>query len=83
MAEYRRLSAALAIGSVFSAVAGFSIEMQYRDQVYATDAHARYDTPAYSVITLPPKKDSVGDHLAVSIGILRDVVPEVEKLPEA
>jgi hypothetical protein len=74
----RRLSATLAIGSVFSAVAGFSIEMQYREHIYATDTHAGPDTPAYPLITRAPEEPFVGDHLVVSIGILRDIVPEVD-----
>jgi hypothetical protein len=74
----RRLSTSLAIGSVFSAVAGFSIEMQYRDQLYVTDAHAGHDTPVYSILSLAPKELSEGERLVVSVGIMRDVVPEVE-----
>lgn len=36
----RRLSASIAIGSVFSAVAGFSIESEYRGEIWATDARS-------------------------------------------
>jgi hypothetical protein len=72
----RRLSASLAIGSVFSAVAGFSIEVDYRGESWATDAHPLASTPGY-----PLAHKSVGDsgeHLIVSVGILRDIASEVE-----
>jgi hypothetical protein len=72
----RRLSTSLAIGSVFSAVAGFSIEMNYRGEPWATDAHPTSDPPAYPLIC-----QTIGDsgkHLIVSIGILRNIAAEVE-----
>jgi hypothetical protein len=74
----RRLSAALAIGSVFSAVAGFSIEMHYREQIYATDTHAGLGMPFYPLISRAPTEPFTGSHLIVSIGILRDIVSEVD-----
>lgn len=74
----RRLSASLAIGSIFSAVAGFSIEMQQRDEVFATDSHAEQETPEYE-IQFRTNGENSGQRLVVSIGIIRDVVPEVEQ----
>lgn len=72
----RRLSASLAIGSVFSAVAGFSVEIEYRSEIWATDAHPSPEVPEY---TLQPNLiQGAGDHLVVSVGILRDIVSEVE-----
>ena len=72
----RRLSTCLAIGSVFSAVRGYTIEMGYRDEVWATDAHPTAETPAYPMThqILGEK----GDHLVVSIGIHRDILIEVQ-----
>jgi hypothetical protein len=72
----RRLSTSLAIGSVFSAVAGFSIEVNYRGEPWATDAYPTSGTPAYPLI-----RQTIGDsgeHLIVSIGIMRDITTEVE-----
>jgi hypothetical protein len=72
----RRLSASLAIGSVFSAVAGFSIEMDYRGEPWATDAHPTSDTPAYPLICRTA--GDAGEYLVVSVGILRSIASEVE-----
>lgn len=74
----RRLSTSLAIGSVFSAVAGFPLEMQYRDEVYATDAHAALETPDYQIQSQRFGNET-GERLIVSVGIIRDVVPDVDE----
>lgn len=75
----RRLSTSLAIGSIFSAVAGFSIDMQQRaEQIFATDAHATSETPDYEIQSQLLGSEK-GERLVVSIGILRDVVPEVDE----
>jgi hypothetical protein len=75
----RRLSASLAIGSIFSAVAGFALEMQYREGFYATDAHAvAAVTPEYELQS-ELAGDAKSERLIVSIGIIRDVVPEVDE----
>lgn len=75
----RRLSASLAIGSIFSAVAGFSIDMQQRaGQIFATDAHAAPDTPDYDLQTEFVGNEK-GKRLIASVGIIRDVVPEVDE----
>ncbi len=73
----RRLSASLAVGAVFSAVAGFSVEMEYRDgEIWATDAHPAADTPDYPLVSAgEPVR---GERLAVGIGIPRDISQEVE-----
>jgi hypothetical protein len=73
----RRLPTCLALGSVFSAVRGYAIEMEYRSQIWATDSHATSETPAY-----PCQNQTVGDtgdRLIVTISILRDIRPDVEK----
>lgn len=72
----RRLSASLAIGSIFSAVAGFAVEMIYRGKVWATDAHPNVNTPKYAIAC--EAEEGSGDELVVSVGILRDVASQVE-----
>ena len=74
----RRLSASLAIGSVFSAVSGFSVVMMYRGSVWATDAHPQGAMPAYPLIQAGTCEDARGDRLVVSIGIIRDITDDVE-----
>ena len=65
----RRLSGSLCIGSVFSAVSGFALEMDYRGQVWRTD---EYGGPVY-----PWEVERVGEgqgrEIAVAIGILKDI----------
>lgn len=76
LAGNRRLVACLVIGSVFSAVRGYVIEMEYREQIWATDAHSTHETPPY-----PLNYQIVGETgtcLVVSVGICRDIIPEVE-----
>jgi hypothetical protein len=74
----RRLSAPLAIGFVFSAVSGFAVEMMYRGNMWATDAHPNSTTPTYLLTQSGSSEDSRGDRLVVSIGIVRDIAGEVE-----
>ena len=77
----RRLSASIAFGYKFSAVAGFVINMVSRDEViWATDAHAKADTPAYSLATSGSSQEERGKHLVISIGIPRDISAEVEEV---
>lgn len=73
----RRLPACLALGSVFSAVRGYAIEMEYRSQIWATDSHATSETPAYPWIN--QITGDMGDRLVVIISILRDIRSNVEK----
>ena len=75
----RRLSTSLAIGSIFSAVAGFPVDMQQREQIFATDAHAvPEETPDYQ-LRHEFLGQAKGEKLIVSIGIIRDVIPEVDE----
>ena len=75
----RRLSTSLAIGSIFSAVAGFPIDMQQRaEQIFATDAHTTPETPDYEVQSQLLGSEN-GERLIVSVGILRDIVFEVDE----
>ena len=73
----RRLPACLALGSVFSAVRGYAIEMEYPSQIWATDSHATSETPAYPWIN--QTTGDMGDRLVVIISILRDIRSNVEK----
>lgn len=75
----RRLSASLAIGSIFSAVAGFSVDMQQREQqIFATNVHAAQETPDYQIQSQRLGNET-GERLIVSVGIIRNVVPEVDE----
>jgi len=73
----RRLPACLALGSVFSAVRGYAIEMEYRSQIWATDSHGTSETPAYPWIN--QTTGDMGDRLVVIISLLRDIRSDVEK----
>lgn len=71
----RRLSTSLAIGWALPAVAGFSIEIEYRGAVWASDSHADEVTPAYTLESrLNP---GIGDRLVATVGVLRDVAADV------
>ncbi len=74
----RRLSASLACGWAFSAVAGFAIEVEQRTEVWPTDAHAGPDTPPYTLRPSGSVPGLTGDRLIVSIGIIREIDKEVE-----
>ena len=75
----RRLSASLAIGSVFSAVAGFSVDMNYREgAIWSTDAHANSETTAYSLTPGELPHLIKSNRLVVSVGIIHDIAAEVE-----
>jgi SMODS-associated and fused to various effectors sensor domain len=72
----RRLPACLVIGSVFSAVRGYVIEMEYREEIWKTDSHATAETPEYSLThKMLPNKDTA---LIVSISICRNISSEVK-----
>lgn len=72
----RRVSACLAIGSVFSAVRGYAIDMEYRDEIWSTDAHSTPETPVYPLAHRVLEEK--GDRLVVSINIHRNTLPEVQ-----
>lgn len=75
----RRLSTSLAIGFVFSAVAGFSIDMVNRGEIWSTDAHASSDTPPYELVVKEANGEKTGTRLVVSVGIPREIVTAVEE----
>ncbi|MBN4003605.1 SAVED domain-containing protein [Nostoc sp. LPT] len=63
----RRLSACLAIGSVFSAVRGYVIEMDYRGENLATNSHPNTETPAYPLAS--NLIEGEGKSIVVSVSI--------------
>ena len=71
----RRLSTSLAVGWALPAVAGFSIEMDVRGAVWATDAHPDLATPPYALESMYTA--GTGDRLIVSVAIIRDVREDV------
>ena len=73
----RRLSAMLAIGTVFSAVGGFSVDMNHRNKSWATNAHPTTDTPSYPLEV--EFKEGTEHGLVVTIGVGRDIFVEVGK----
>jgi SMODS-associated and fused to various effectors sensor domain len=74
----RRLCTSLAIGACFSAVRGFSIEIEYRGETYATDAHPDPGTPEYHWSV--KHHSGTGDTLVVSLGVPREISDEVSSL---
>jgi hypothetical protein len=72
----RRLSASLAFGAIFSAVAGFTIEMEYRGELWATNSHPTSSTPEFHWIS--NFEEGTGERLVVTIGIIRDIASEVK-----
>jgi SMODS-associated and fused to various effectors sensor domain len=74
----RRLTASIAFGFVFSAVAGFRIEMIGREGViFATDAHANQQTPNYRLGHSGTYQHQKGDRLIVTVGVLHDISSDV------
>ena len=79
---YRRLSASVAIGSIFSAVADFNIGMKIEDKVWWTNSHAKEDTPDYQW-TQKSTDGETTNEIAVGISILKDTAnEEVERYLE-
>ena len=72
----RRLSTAFCTGAVFSAVAGFTIDMDYRGEIWPTDAYPDGGTPRYHLEQRLTSRDS--DCLVVSIGIAKSIAAQVE-----
>ena len=79
---HRRLSASMAIGSIFSAVAGFTIGMKIEDKMWWTNSHAKEDTPDYQW-TQKSIDGGTTNEIAVGISILKDTAnEEVERYLE-
>lgn len=77
----RRLSVSLAVGSVLSAVAGFSAEVDFRGTVWSTTDYPASATPTYHLQVKPPT--GIGTDLIVSVGILRDIAASVKAYAES
>lgn len=73
----RRLTPAIAIGFVFSAVAGFAIDLMYRDDIWPTDAYETPETPAYLLDIHGSYEQVRGNRLVVAVGILCNISEEV------
>ena len=77
LSGHRRLSTSIAIGSIFSAVSGFTIGIETKDGIWWTNNYAKEDTPSYHW------QQSVGgestDEIAVGISILKDSANEEVK----
>ncbi len=75
LAGDRRLSAMIAIGAVFSAVAGFSVQTNHRGSDWSTSAYPDATTPPYPITV--ELSEAAGPNLVVTVGILRRVNDEV------
>ena len=81
LSGHRRLSASIAIGSIFSAVSGFVIQMETKEGIWCTADHPQADMPDY-----PWERDIHDDELTseivVGISIKRMIANEVEQYLE-
>ena len=76
---HRRLSSSVAIGCIFSATAGFTVEANVKEEVWSTDQHANKDTPNYRFHNSISKESDPSDDLILSIGIIREISKSVEQ----
>lgn len=75
----RRISTSLALGHTFSAVSGFSLEINIGDESFRTDSHPDNSTPEYPLSVTPAIfGNNESNRLAVNIGIMRDIGNEVK-----
>lgn len=81
LSGHRRLSASVAIGSVFSAVSGFTIGMETKDGIYWTNNHPKENTPVYQWQQTLISGESA-DAIAVGISIGRNIINDVEQYLE-
>lgn len=73
----RRLSATLALGHVFSSVAGFIIDMEYREgKIWSTNNFPTETTPHNDIESR--YTEGSGNHLVLSISFLRDIACQVK-----
>jgi hypothetical protein len=77
LSGHRRLSASLAIGSVFSSVSGFVIEMETKDGIWSTQRYPTSDTPDYSWMQTLVNSKPVNE-LVIGIGVMKDIATEVD-----
>lgn len=78
----RRPSAIFAFGSIFSSVSGFVIQMETKDGLWVTNNYPNSDTPHYTWNEELRDSEALGE-LAIGIGILKNVIPEVESFLES
>ncbi len=71
------ISSALAFGSVFSAVAGFEIEIEHNGEIWYTSARSSDITTDYDCY-VDSNINPESKHLVVSIGIMKDIAANVE-----
>lgn len=74
----RRLSASIAIGSVFSSVSGFVIGMDTKDGVWSTNSYPTKDTPDYHW-EKDFREGKSTDEMVVGIGVMRSITSEVDQ----
>lgn len=67
----RRLCVSLAVGSVLSAVAGFSVAVDFRGTVWSTTDFPTPETPIYPLQVKSPS--GIGTDLIVSVSFMRDI----------
>ncbi|MFQ5851377.1 MAG: SAVED domain-containing protein [Candidatus Binatia bacterium] len=75
----RRLSTSLCFGSVFSAVSGFALELDYRDRAWRTD---EYGGSIYPWM-VERVEEGPGGEIAVAIGVLKDIRGDVARFLES
>ena len=72
----RRLSASVALGTVFSATSGFAIEIENRGGLLRTDQHPGPDTPRYEW-QAEEANGEMADEVAVVLSVKRQVAADV------
>lgn len=77
----RRLSPSIAIGSIFSGVRGFSIDIVANGETWSTDDHSSPRTPDYEWQITSPNQP-LGNDLALCIGVCSNPEPEVRNYLE-
>ena len=77
LSGHRRLSASIAIGSIFSAVSGFVIGMETKEGIWCPDNHPQADTPDY-LWEQDIHDDELAEEIVVGISIKRNIANDVE-----
>ena len=74
----RRLSASIALGYVFSAVAGFSIRVDYRGNHWWSNNYVDKETPDFAWRVCEPV-GGVNDELVVTLSICRNISEDINR----
>ena len=77
LSGHRRLSASIALGSIFSAVSGFMIGMETKEGIWCTNNHPQADTPDY-LWEQDIHDDGLAEGIVVGISIKRNIANDVE-----